>query len=240
MTNRRDVDRLSDAQRELVRRARTDLASLLGSLDLTRPEAARDALVEIVPMLVREYGNVAATAAAEWYEDVRPGTWNARTAESFPLKGVERGVRYHAGHLFGGDPADTVGGLSGAIQRYITYSGRQTIARNVELDPLRPRYGRVPSGAHTCAWCAFLSSRGFVYRSERSAGINDSDFHDDCDCQIVASFDAESAHIDGYDPDHFYDMYRTAQSATGAADDREIAAAMRDMFPDEFTDGHVH
>ncbi|MBK0296290.1 hypothetical protein IAE22_29520, partial [Bacillus sp. S34] len=55
------------------------------SLDLTRPESARDELIEFVPQLVREYGDVAATVAAEWYEQVRfdaVGAYNATTVNA--------------------------------------------------------------------------------------------------------------------------------------------------------------
>lgn len=240
MTNRRDIDRLNAAQRRLVELARRDLTSFFASLDLTRPEAARNALLEIVPILAREYGNIASIAAAEWYEDIRPGAWNARTTEGFPRAGIEQGTRFHAGALFDADPEQTLRGLSGAMQRYVGCSTRETIARNVQLDPLRPRFARVPSGAQTCAWCGILASRGFVYVSRETAGILEGHFHDDCDCQIVAEFDSGPAFIEGYDPDRLYDRYLTAREQTGAVTDKEIAAAMRELFPDEFKDGHVH
>lgn len=243
VTDRSDVDRLAAAQRELVRRAKSDLSRFFSSLDASRPEAFREALIEIVPRLVREYGDIASVAAAEWYESVRPEAWNGRTVDSFPTAGVERGVRYHSGHLFDGEPAQTLAGLSGAMQRYITYSGRQTIARNVQLDPRRPRFARVPSGPETCAFCGMLASRGFVYYSRQTAGelsATSDDFHDDCDCQIVAQFDRGAAHIEGYDPDGLFDMYQQARDASGATSARDIAAAMRSMFPDAFKDGHVH
>ena len=240
MTDRSDVDRLNAAQRRLVQLARSDLTSFFSSLDLSRPEAARNALLEIVPLLAREYGDLASVAAAEWYEEIRPGAWNARTADGFPRVGIEQGTRFHAGGLFGDDPGETLRGLTGAMQRYVGYSTRETVARNVRVDPLRPRFARVPSGARTCAWCAILASRGFVYISRETAGIIEGHFHDDCDCQIVAEFDSGPAFIEGYDPDSMYDRYLTAREQTGAVTDKEAAAAMRELFPDEFKDGHVH
>ncbi len=221
--------------------AQADLRTLFATLDPSRPEAFRDALVEIVPVLVREYGELAAVAAAEWYEDVSPRPFLARAADAtFPLAGVEQGVRYHAGALFQDNPSAALAGLSGALQRYVTYSGRSTVARNVQLDPSRPRFARVPMGAKTCAWCTMLASRGFVYLTRETAGIVASDYHDDCNCAVTPIFDRGSAHIEGYDPDRFYDMYLQARDAATGTSDKAIAAAMRDLFPDEFTDGHVH
>lgn len=238
VTSRSDVNRLSAAQRRLVTLAQGEIAGFFGTLDLTRPEAARDALLEITPLLVREYGDLAAVAAAEWYEEVRPGPFNARTAPMALDGEVAGSVRYAAGHLFGENPSATLSALSGSMQRFITYGGRATVARNVQLDPLKPRFARVPTGAKTCAWCAMLASRGFVYHSEVTAGMKDH-WHDDCDCQAVVEFDRNTAHIEGYDPDRLYAMYLQAREASNGVTDKDIAVELRRMFPDEFTDG-VH
>lgn len=241
MPSRQELNRLSDAQRQLVAMARADLQMLFATLDPSRPEAFRDALLDIIPTLVREYGDLAAVAAAEWYEDVSPNAYLARTVDKgFPVGGVEQGIRYHVAPLFADDVSTALAGLSGAMQRYITYSGRATVARNVQLDPSKPRFGRVPSGAKTCAWCTMLASRGFVYLSRETAGIAADHYHDDCDCQVTPMWERGNAAIEGYDPDRMYDMYLQARDAASGATDRDIAAAMRELFPDAFTDGHVH
>ena len=67
-------------------------------------------------------------------------------------------------------------------------------------DPSKPRYARVPSGAKTCAFCAMLASRGFVYASEDKAGAL-GQYHKDCDCEIIPSWDRKNPKIEGYDPD---------------------------------------
>lgn len=216
--------------------AQNELAGFFSAADLSRPERVRDALVEIVPLLVQEYGELAAIAAAEWYESVHPGEYLAQTARgTFPEAGVVESVRYHAGALFTDDPSAVLTGLSGALQRFVFYSGRNTVARNVQRDPSRPRFARVPSGTHTCAWCSLMASRGFVYWSRETAGLNDH-WHNDCDCQIVAEWDRDKAHIEGYDPDRLYEMYQAAREAAPAASDKAIAAEMRRLFPGEFTD----
>jgi len=242
MTTRADVTRLSAAQRRLVTLAQNELTGYFATFDLTRPEAVRDALIEIVPLLVREYGDLASVAAAEWYEQMRPGAaFNARLAPAIASEAVQGSTRALAGALFTDDPTSVLGGLAGAIQRHITYSGRTTIALNALRDPLRPRFGRVPTGARTCTWCAMLASRGFVYATARTAGEIADHFHDDCDCQIVSLFDADASHIEGYDPDQLFDRYEQARAAADSSDPKAIAAAMRRMFPDEFTDGvHEH
>lgn len=240
MTSRGDLDRLNDAQRELVRMARNELSGFFAAVDLSRPERVRDALLEIVPLLTREYGELAATVAAEWFEQVHPGAFLAQTASStFPAAGIAENVRYHAGALFTDDPYKTLAGLSGAMQRFVTYSARETVARNVMSDPSKPRFGRVPSGEKTCAWCSMLASRGFVYLTRETAGLVREDYHDDCDCAIVPEWESGSSHIDGYDPDLLYGQYMAAREAAESGDPKEIAAYMRRMFPESFTDGVV-
>lgn len=236
MVSRDDVNRLSKAQSELVRMARNELTGFFATLDLTHPEAVRDGLVEIVPLLVNEYGDMAAQAAAEWFEQVHPGTYLAQLGDTFPTEGVTEGVRYHAGNLFTDNPRQTLVGIDAALQRYIYYAGRGTVARNVALDREKPRLARVPTGAKTCAWCSLLASRGFVYLTKQTAGLTDK-YHDDCDCQVVPEWDSAPAHIKGYDPDRLYDQYMQAREASGSGSDKTIAAYMRRMFPDEFTDG---
>lgn len=241
MTTRRDLNELAALGSRTVELARAELEAFFYSLDVSRPELARDALLEFMPILAQEYGDVAATAAAEWYEAQRlaqvGGSYAAVLGEGIDAVQAEGSVRYAAGHLFGDDPAQTLALLSGSLQRFVLYGSRDTIARNAGRDPARPRFARVPTGAKTCAWCSMLASRGFVYLTRETAGIARDHYHDDCDCQIVAEFDRNAAHIDGYDPDALYDQYMAAREATGSGDMKVIASEMRRMFPDSYTDG---
>lgn len=197
-------------------------------------------MVAFMPRLVQVYGDVAAAAAAEWYESVRArevgGVYNAVAAAGIGDVAPQKGARYAAGHLFTENPNQTLTVLSGAVQRYVLHSSRETIAGNVARDRARPKLARVPTGAKTCAFCSMMASRGFVYRTRDTAGAF-SDWHDDCDCQIVSEWGAGDQ-IAGYDPDRLYGMYSSARDAVGG-DPNEILAEMRRMFPDEFTDGVI-
>src|SRR5699024_408813 len=248
MPTRADVTRLARGQRRIVDFAVDDLRRLFVGFDLSSPALVNEALLEVVPQLVREYGDLAATAAAEWYEEVRdaPGSYSARLGPNAPVEAVEGNVRYAARHLYTDDPGGVLGVLQGSMQRHIAYSGRETIARNVVFDPARPRYARVPTGVRTCAFCEMVASRGFVYASEshaqrRGRGQLEDKYHDDCNCQVVPSWDAEQAHIEGYDPDAMYARYKAAWDAAGGTgvQAEEVAYHMRRLFPGTYTDG-VH
>lgn len=66
------------------------------------------------------------------------------------------------------DPVDTLRFLS----RMIHTTGRLTVARNIRLDPSRPRWARVPRGGKSCAFCLMLASRDFTYTSAEAAGYD--------------------------------------------------------------------
>lgn len=95
--------------------------------------------------------------------------------------------------------------------------GRKTIIRAVEdpdvRDDVVQGWARVATGRETCDFCLMLVSRGPVYRSARSAGLNADDeyakqvlhegseadikklmtrWHDGCDCKVVAVFNKKS------------------------------------------------
>ena len=245
MTTRADVERLSSANRSIVKMARADLTALFAGMDLSRPELVRDALVDAVPALVREYGNLASAVAADWYEELRvaagaKGVHREQLSPGADPEAVAGSVRAGSGGLFTGDTASSLAFIEGALQRHISYSTRDTIRRNVAGDPSRPRYARVPAGAKTCAFCDLLASRGFVYVTKKSAGEGSSgigdDWHDDCDCQIVVEFDADRQYIDGYDPDAMYARYREAY-LSGDGTIKGTLKFMRRMNPESYTDG---
>lgn len=253
MTTRADVDRLGQATSNLVDMARRDMAQLMSEALSNGPDYAEAMLLEVVPALVREYGVAASAIASEWYDEIRelanaPGFAPAVSPSSYPASGVRKEVQSVV-PLLGDDSTKALMQLQSALQRYVAYGSRATIRRRVAADALgKPRYARVPVGAHTCAFCEMLSSRGWVYWSRASAGDTKlgKSFHDDCDCQIVADFDRKNSHIAGYDPDAMYDRYKTAydsvmsRSSAEAADPAKVLAEMRALFPGVYTDGHTH
>lgn len=56
----------------------------------------------------------------------------------------------------------------GTTARFVSEGSRQTITNAVREDPARPSFQRV-TGPNPCEFCAMLSARGGVYRTESSA-----------------------------------------------------------------------
>lgn len=216
-----EVAQFAAANASVVDMVHRDLDSFWASLNLDRPEDARDELLEFIPILVAAYGEVAASLAAEWFEELRDeaamaGVFAAVGAlasfravavdpvQSVPPAAVEQTVRWAAGGLFPtndgtprapGMPATpdaTLATLRDALQRQVLQPGRDTIVRNTNTDRAARGWGRfVRPGA--CSFCRMLSGRGGVY-TERSAAFNAHDGN--CQCVAAPVWDPRAPKVD--------------------------------------------
>lgn len=247
MIDRDDLNHLHRATQAAVRGAQEELAAFMQKASGWPPDDLRDGLLEVMQAIVTKYGDAAASAAAEWYQQVRadalPGQlYTPVTAPAPPPTQVEGSVRAAAGHLYQGDPAMTERILAGALQRYVTGQSRGTVTANALHDPKARRFARVPRGVVTCAFCRTLASRGFVYTTAKEAGALNK-FHDRCDCQVVPGFSDDPPKIDGYDPEALYKDYTEARNAAIKAGIKnpsveDIAARMRIIHADKVSDGN--
>ena len=103
--SRSDTDRLLRDQSKVSAMAAEDLRELVSGFNPSSAEEMRDFLLEIVPGLSREYGEIAATSAAEWYEEIRGrevgGSYTGRAGTPTSDEAVEGSVRYSSRNLFG-------------------------------------------------------------------------------------------------------------------------------------------
>lgn len=243
MVARESIEEFRTASSDLSKLVTAELAAYFAALDLSRPEATRNALLEFVPILVAEYGQVAAALAMEWYDQLRlesedPGGYIAAIPPTAAVAAeqVTETVRFLAGQLWTPNPAAILSSLSLSTDKYVKQYGRDTIAWNADREGVP--WARVPTGAKTCSWCLILASRDAVYLSEASATLraDGEKYHGACDCQAVPLRPGEK-YPEGYLPDDYYDMYMIARDSAGSGDMKEIAAAMRREFPDFVTDG---
>ena len=144
----------------------------------------RPAVIEFITGAIRQitsaYGELAAVAAAEFYDELREiGGFSGKAA--VPVAGrpseeqLKAVVRWGIGPLWEETPRPDAAlkRLVGSTQRLSLQPGRQTIYQMAKRD--RIRYAHVPRGK-TCAFCMMLASRGAVYTSQQPH------YHDRCDC----------------------------------------------------------
>lgn len=238
-----DLEEFRQANTALAALVRGEVEDLFRSLNLSRPEAARDALLELVPVLVQEYGQAAAGLAAEWYEEQRVasgavGVFRARLAPSVPAEAVQAQVRYQAGHLWTPTPEAALSALLTSVDKFVKQPSRDTMASNAKREGVR--YARVPRGSKTCSFCLTLASRDAVYTSKKSAGGDGNDYHGDCNC-VVTRIGSNEDYPADYLPENYYEMYQAARDEAGSSSLNDITAAMRRLHPDAVRDGvHAH
>lgn len=195
----------------------TDLTDFLGALNFENPAAVQAALFEYVPALVSEYGDVAASVAADWYDELRasegvPGSFRAPLAPSVPLEQVNARLGFATrtdGPLWLGQSETLTTFLAMMANEYALQPGRDTVMEAAHKD--KAAYARIPEPG-ACKFCLMLASRGFVY-SKSTAGQSKK-FHGKCRCNAMPVWDETRARVEfGYDPDALYDLYAKARDA---------------------------
>ena len=169
-------------------------------------EQIRDFLMEVLPLVGQNYGDAAATLAAEWFDDARerasaPGSFSAVIAPDVTPKRWEALARWGVDPLFKAEPdaASALSLVKGGLQRTVADQHRVTIARSSIADPAAKGWKRVGSG-DTCDFCAMLIGRGAVY-STTSVKFRS---HDNCGCAAAPAWNTKVVDIshvnDGFMP----------------------------------------
>lgn len=235
MPSRADVERYAQANRDIRTLVLRDLGAFWLTLDGLGADETRDALLDVVPVLVAAYGDTAAAIAADYYDDLRDaagvrGRFTATLADNVDFDTIASRVRWSVSPLYSAAPdrAATLGRLAQNVDELALRPGRDTIAVSTGRDPARARWARVPVGK-TCAFCLVTASRGAVYGSEESAGRK---YHGDCDCTATPFWQGQP-YPEGYNPDALYEQYNAARKEARSGQLKPILSELRSL-----TDGH--
>lgn len=179
--------RLRDAVARLTARATLDLDALWRQVN--DAVQAREALRDVLPAIVDNYGAAAGTLAAEWYDQQRlkAGVAGRFTADPVDPRdaGTDALAGYGVGPLFAKEPdwaaARTL--VSGGLQRRIANVSRQTVMQSSIADPQARGWVRVGTGACKSGWCDQFLDGEIHY-------VEGYDFpaHDHCTCSTVPAF----------------------------------------------------
>lgn len=256
MASRSELEAQAAAQAQVVAAAWASLQIGWAELELTssglQTASGLRAVQELFADIVSAWGEVAGTIAADFYDDLREqadvgGLFDALVPDPLNQDQVDAIVRWAIATATPPAPDpfmlpesndqptpsvdDVLAKLEGSTQRLVRQAQRTTIEQAARLDPApqRVRVARVPMGAETCAFCLVVASRGYVYRSEASAGglSPENRFHDFCDCEQDVSWSADHVPPDGYDPGELYATYEQAAAAAGTKNLRKILAELR-------------
>lgn len=225
---RSDVDAYAGAARSYVEQY---LRALMEEFPGMSVADLRDEAIGAVDDSLNAFGDQAAALSLELLEEVvsERGIEPVTEVEGVvPREMVEGAVRYRARALVEGESERFVRDVADLSRYYVHRSALENMVRNCERNDLR--YARVPSGRETCGFCFMLSSRGFVYRSEETAGSTHA-YHDHCDCVIVPGFKDDGRElgpqIEGYDPDEMRERWHDCQATAGT--DAELRERWKSM-----------
>lgn len=225
---RADVDAYADAARSYVEQY---LRALIDEFPGMTVAELRDEAIGAVDDSLNAFGDQAAALSLELLEEVvsERGIEPVTEVEGVvPREMVEGAVRYRARALIEGESERFVRDVADLSRYYIHRGALENMELNCERNDLR--YARVPSGRETCGFCFMLSSRGFVYRSDETAGSTHA-YHENCDCVIVPGFrdsDRElGPQVEGYDPDEMRDRWHDCQATVGT--DSELYERWKSM-----------
>lgn len=164
---------------------------------------------------VNRFSKVSTLNAAEWYEEMRDeagikNRFSVSLLEPPPDEQIFKSLNW-ATRTIDSDPATTRNKVEGAAQKLVTDVGRDTIVTAVGDDREASAYARYARPG-ACYFCALMATRGAVYHSEESAGIDANDrfegegeakFHDHCHCTLVPVFKGQRyeppGHIERFD-----------------------------------------
>lgn len=167
---------------KLVRLADRDLARLWRLV--ANGAAADEALRDLLPAIVTEYGQVGAAMAAEWYDDQREKAGVRGRFAAVPLDAADRGAQALIGWALTNatDDAALHTLILGGTQRRIADHARLTVTGSAVADPAAGGWLRVGEGACKSGWCdQYLDG-------EIRTVAYDFPAHDNCNCTAVPAF----------------------------------------------------
>lgn len=191
---------------------RMQVEALVKSLDGLTPQQQAAKLMLEYPRLLQSYGQAAAQATVQWYQEARDAhfeddegaeRYEAQAAapirDSWAYEDLQKAAKTGMAHLPGM-----------AVNRIMQRADR-TMAYNVARDPAHPCWAIVPNfGA--CGFCVMIGSNGF-YMKRQPVKVQR---HSHCRCTVVVDWDTDNPKLDGYNPDALYRAYQEAEESTRA------------------------
>ena len=166
----------------LVRLADRDLSRLWRLV--ANGAAADEALHDLLPAIVREYGAAGGAMAAEWYDQQREKVDAKGRFFADPIVPDDHGTHALVGAAVTQARDDTTLKtlILGGVQRRLADHVRLTVANNSVTDRAAQGWVRVGSGG-ACDWCD-----QYIDGEVRTVEGYDFDAHDNCQCSVDVAF----------------------------------------------------
>ncbi len=200
--------------RRLVEARMNEIVDYLAGVPGLTPQQFRNSLIVQTNLVVSQFGDVAASLAAEWYDDIRVsegvvGSFRATPqASPYGADAVDGMVRRAVGPMFDEvqDLAAVMRTVSQNAGKYVLGASRETVRRNSFIDPRGTGFQRVARPG-ACDFCIMLVGRGAVYKRETAFFAS----HGDCNCAAVPSWDPDAPEVD-------VELYEASRRTTDMSD----------------------
>lgn len=114
--------------------------------------------------------------------------------------------------------------MASAVGRLVKLAGVDTTMQNAIRDGAE--WAWIPGG-DTCAFCITLASNGWQPASKKALkGGHAEHIHANCDCTFAIRFN-EDTNVEGYDPDKYKRIYKSAKGSTSK---EKINYIRRDLY----------
>jgi hypothetical protein len=167
-------------------------------------------LLQQYPTLVKAYGNLAAAAAVEYYNDLR-ATYDLDSDYTATIPEINKHYQAIGDVNRTLEEADDItqaqSSLSALSGRRVMEYADDTFTDNALRDPAHPRWALIPH-AGACAWCLLIGSNGFVYSEDGVLASR----HTHCKCTPTVDF-GNSPGVQGFNQKKLQHYYSTARAS---------------------------
>lgn len=201
-----EVFRMANA--ELIDLVEARLDEFWASAGSRSPVAGLNALMNFVPLLTQQFGDVASTIAMDWFEELRFDAIDQGMISAIGRATSYEAVRtdpvivrisadsrdYWHHRLQTDGPTVVVRSIKDEATRAVRQSGRQAITRNADRDGAARGWQRV-ARAGACRFCRALAARGGVYTR---ASVRFAAHGPKCNCVAAPSWDRQAPEVEPF------------------------------------------
>ena len=202
------VDEFRDANAELIAQVEDRLDEFWASAGSGDPVSALNALLNFVPLLTQEFGELAAEVAMGWFEELRFDAIDqgliaaVGRATSFEvvrtdpvILEISAASASYWQHRLATDGPDVVfSSIKDDTTKAVRQSGRQAIGRNADRDPAARGWQRLTRPG-ACRFCRALSDRGGVYTK---ASVRFAAHGPKCNCVAAPTWNPDAHEVDPF------------------------------------------
>lgn len=202
------ADEFRAANAELIALVEDRLGEFWAGVATGDPVAGLNALLNFVPLLTQQFGEIAAEVAMGWFEELRfdavdqgliaavgrATSYEAVRTDPVVLEISAASASYWQHRLATDGPDVVVTSIKDSTTRAVRQSGRQAITVNADRDRAARGWQRM-ARAGACRFCRALAARGGVYTK---ASVRFAAHGPKCNCVAAPTWDRDAPEVDTF------------------------------------------